>query len=337
MRLDATIIPEGPRVSVHYVAFDSFGVKSMCTRIETPDVQLTIDPGVSLQLATFPLPQERREALLQEYREAVRAAAAKSQVIVISHYHLDHFTLARDPHLYSGKVVFAKALDDLPQQQRATAQRFFQTIDGLPQEVIWADGRRFRFRKTEVGFSQPTWHGPQEAEPGQVLMTEVRRGRERVLVTSDVSGPTDGATTDAICAANARDLVIDGYPTFLLGQGAADIGLVQSIVNLCRILSQRSVKTLVVDHHLCRDYRYPVLLKLVYDKARRLKKRFGTAAELLGRSSAVIEGYQNYGPTKWHRWQPLELTAARKVLEQAVAQKRLDTQWLSGFDRWVAT
>ncbi|MEO0080192.1 MAG: MBL fold metallo-hydrolase [candidate division WOR-3 bacterium] len=336
MRLDATIIPEGPRVTIHYVAFDSFGVKSMCTRVETPDVTVTIDPGVSIQSARFPLPQGHRAALLSEFLEAVSRSCEKSQVVVISHYHLDHFIPARDPRLYSGKVLFAKGLEGLPQKQLTTAQRFFRAIDGLPKEVIWADGRQFRFKKTVIGFSSPVWHGQEAAEPGQVVMTEVSRGREKVLVTSDISGPTEPATTDAICAANARDLVIDGYPTFLLGQSGPDVGLVQSIVNLCRILAQRSVKSLVVDHHLCRDYRYPVLLKLAYDKARQLKKRFGTAAELQGRTSAVIEGYQNYGPTRWHRWQPLELDSARQILEQAVNQKRLKSDWLTAFDRWVA-
>ena len=183
MRLtDTVIIREGPQVSVSYVAFDSFGVKSMCTRIETPELIVTIDPGVSIQTASFPLPEERRQTLLSEYRAAVAASCGRSQAIVITHYHLDHFILERNPAIYRGKVIFAKALEDLPQTQHKTATRLFKTIDGLPEETIWADGRRFKFKKTEIGFSAPIWHGQSEAEPGKVIMVDIKRGKE----TTDV-------------------------------------------------------------------------------------------------------------------------------------------------------
>ncbi|MEO0086240.1 MAG: hypothetical protein ABIK37_06360 [candidate division WOR-3 bacterium] len=335
MRLTDPIIREGPQVTVHHVAFDSFGVMSMCTRIETPELTVTVDPGVSLQSATFPLPEPRRRELLGRYEQAVADSCTRSQAIVVSHYHLDHFTPQRRPELFAGKALFAKKLDGLPQKQLETATRFFKAIDGLPSETVWADNRRFRFGKTELGFSAPVWHGRQEAEPGTVIMTDVKRGRERVLVTSDVIGPTETGTADLICAANCRDLVIDGYASYLIGRFATDIELVKSIVNLCRILAQKSVKTVCLDHHAARDYRYPAFLRLVYDKARQLQKRFGTAAELAGRTSVVLEGYQDYGPTRWHKWQPLDLAACRRTLEQAVAAAALDPAWLTALDRWV--
>uniref|UniRef100_A0A7C4GHZ4 Uncharacterized protein n=1 Tax=candidate division WOR-3 bacterium TaxID=2052148 RepID=A0A7C4GHZ4_UNCW3 len=335
MKLTDPIIREGPQVSLHHVAFDSFGVMSMCTRIETPELVVTIDPGVSLQSAAFPLPEPRRRELLARYEREVAESCARSQAIVVSHYHLDHFALGRRPELYAGKLLFTRNREDLPHKQRAIAERFFKAIDGLPEEIIPADNRRFRFGKTELGFSAPVWHGRQNAEPGTVIMTDVKRGRERVLVTSDVIGPTETATTDLICASGCRDLVIDGYATYLIGRFATDVELVKSIVNLCRILAQRSVRTLCLDHHAARDYRYPALLKLVYAKARQLKKRFGTAAELAGTTSLVLDGYQNYGPTRWHKWQPLDMDACRAALQAAIAEGTLDPVWLADLDRWV--
>jgi hypothetical protein len=106
-------------------------------------------------------------------------------------------------------------------------------------------------------------------------------------------------------------------------------------VNLCRILATPGLATLVVDHHICRDYRYPAFFRLVYAKAQKLKKRFGTAAEVMGRTSKVLEGYQNYGPTRWQKWFPLEAADARKVLERAIAEGKLDKNWLDLFDRFV--
>ena len=97
----------------------------------------------------------------------------------------------------------------------------------------------------------------------------------------------------------------------------------------------KELKTLVVDHHMARDYRYPALFRLAYEKAGKLRKKFGTAAELLGRTSAVVQGYQDYGPTKWHHWAPMEKDPARKVLEWAVSQGKVNPLWLKAFDRWV--
>lgn len=330
MKLTEPVIGGGPRVRVEHIAFDSLGVKSMCTLVRTPDVAITIDPGVSLASPSFPLPETVRRELLQAYLDACRKACAASQAIVVSHYHLDHFSDLRDSTLYGGKVLFLKSLEGLPQTQADRAQHFAKTVEGLPTETVWADGRRFRFKKTEVSFSKPTWHGRHGAEPGTVIMTEVKRGRERVLVTSDVGGPTTTETTELICSSRAQTVILDGYPTYQLGRFALELDLVKSITNVGRILAMPGLKTLVLDHHVARDYRYPALLKLCYSQAKRLKKRFGTAAELAGRTSMVLEGLKNYGPTKWHKWAPLERADARRILE-----KGADPAWLQAFDRWV--
>ncbi len=324
------------KVIITPVAFDSFGVKGMCTRIETPDLSVTIDPGVSLQTEAFPLPEQHRQELLARHQTAVFDSCGRSPLIVITHYHLDHFIFAREPRLYSGKILFLKSLQDLPQKQLETAERFLKTIDGLPKEIIWADGRKFKFKKTTIGFSAPIWHGQAEAEPGKVIMVSVQRGKEIVLVTSDVAGPTDPTAVNTICNINPVAAVIDGYPSFLQNYPQTDNQLLKSIINLCQILALPRLKKLILDHHLARDYRYPALFRLVYQKAHELKKHFGTAAEIIGKKSAVLEGLQDYGTTRWHRWQPIELTDARQRLEKAVAEGALEENWLSAFDRWVA-
>ncbi|MGQ9677791.1 MAG: hypothetical protein ACUVUD_00715 [bacterium] len=330
------IIREGPTVTLYCVAFDSLGVKGMCTRIETPDVTVTIDPGVSAQTAEFPLPEEERKKLLSDYLQLVRESCARSQVLIISHYHLDHFIDARDPEIYSGKILFAKSLDDLPQKQKETAHRFFKIIDGLPKEIIWADGRRFKFKKTEIGFSSPIWHGKADAEPGKVIMTEVKKGKECILISSDVAGPIELEVSEAIYRVNPQVAVIDGYPSFRHGTSAGDTGLLKSIINICRILSLPTLKTLIVDHHSARDYRYPAFYKLIYQKAKKLKKKFGTVAELAGKKSVALYGLENYGTTRWHHWQPIEPETIRTQVEKSITEGKLAAEWLEAFNRWVA-
>jgi len=335
MRLTDPVIREGPQVKVNYVACDSLGSRGMCVCIETPDVTVTVDPGAALEPGHFPLPIERRHSVLEEQEAAIRAACARSQLIVISHYHLDHFFDRRDAGAYGGKTLFVKSPEGMPAKQLDTARSFHKTIDGLPKEVIVADGRRFTFKKTRISFSPAVWHGADGAEPGRVIMTEVSRGREKVLVSSDVGGPLTKETTDLIVGSKAQTVILDGYPTYLLGQFATEFNLSRSIINVCRVLAAPAVRTLVFDHHMARDYRYPAFYKLAYDRAKALRKTFGTAAEVMGRTSVVLEGFQNYGPTRWHKWAPLERDEARRVLERARDEGRVAPDWLGEFDRWV--
>lgn len=336
MRLTEPILGR-PVIEYECLAFDSQGVKGACVRASTADVAVVVDPGASLEGPVFPLPQPEQARLLENRLAVCRAAAADAQALVISHYHLDHFIENRDAELYGGKILFVKDTEGLPPKQAARAESFFRTIDGLPTEVIPCDGRTFRFGRTTIEFSAPVPHGAVGAEPGTVVMTTLNRGREALLISSDVCGPVEEPTAELIIASRARTVVLDGYPTHILqGQGTPMEDLLRSIINACRILHSRQLKTLILDHHPCRDYRYPAFLKLVYDKANQLGKRFGTAAELAGDRSAVLRGYGDYGPTRWKKWQPLDTELGRQLLGRAVAERRLPETVVRDFERWVA-
>lgn len=327
--LPSQIIPAGTNLKIQPLAFDSFGVKGICTLIRTPDISIVIDPGVSPQSDQFPLPQEIREQLLNHYEAAVTAACNDAQIIIISHYHLDHFLDRRSPALYADKIILAKLVDDLPEKQKETAQRFFKMINGLPREIIWADSRRFKFKKTEIGFSPPLWHGKVEAEPGKVIMTEITRGRERIIVSSDVAGPIDDQTTNLIASIQPQVAIIDGYPTFLEPNPNTDLRFIISLINITYLLMLPSLKILILDHHHARDYRYPALFKPIYRLAEKIKKRFGTAAEILGHRSLAVTGLENYGTTRWHRWQPVESDTINTIVQMAISSGKIEPHWVA--------
>ncbi|MEO0009043.1 MAG: MBL fold metallo-hydrolase [candidate division WOR-3 bacterium] len=322
------VIAAGSKLKAELVAFDSFGVKGMCTCIHTPEITVVTDPGVSAQTEQFPLPAEVREKLREQYEYKVKSRCAEAEAIVISHYHLDHFFDLRDPAIYGGKIIFLKSFDDQPAAQQETARRFLKTIDGLPREIVIADGRRFQFGKTEIGFSPPVWHGAAEAEPGKVIMTEVCRGRNRILISSDVAGPVDVETADLIASIKPGVLIIDGYPTMLHSYPATSIPFVISLVNIIYLLLLPSVEVLVLDHHPARDYRYPALLLPLYQIARKMKKQLGTAAEVSGMKSAVLNALENYGTTRWHRWQPLTIEMFARLLDEALNSGNIRPAWL---------
>ena len=92
---------------INYIAYDSLGVKSVCTQICT-DIKILIDPGVSIQTGSYPLTKELREKFRQIYRDRIIKAGVESDIIVITHYHYDHHFEERIPDLYAGKVILLK-------------------------------------------------------------------------------------------------------------------------------------------------------------------------------------------------------------------------------------
>lgn len=108
--------------------FDSMGAKSACVLVESPDLRILIDPGAAIMHPSFPALREEKNRWVEEARRAVKSASRKADVVVISHYHYDHFSPA-DMELYTGKLLFAKNPNEyINDSQRARAERFFGTL-----------------------------------------------------------------------------------------------------------------------------------------------------------------------------------------------------------------
>ena len=115
-------------IEVRPVWFDSLGAKSSCTLVKTPDVNILIDPGVAIMHSSFPASPEDKVRWVGEGREEIRRAAEEADVVVISHYHYDHFT-DFDKALYEGKIIFAKNPNQyINDSQRKRALRFYSNL-----------------------------------------------------------------------------------------------------------------------------------------------------------------------------------------------------------------
>ena len=107
---------------------DSLGAKSFCTLIETPDTRILVDPGVAIMHGSFPAPLEMKVRWVEEGYEALLAAAREAQVVVITHYHYDHFT-DFDEELYRGKLMLAKSPNEyINDSQRRRALHFYANL-----------------------------------------------------------------------------------------------------------------------------------------------------------------------------------------------------------------
>ena len=94
-------------MKIELIAFDSLGVRSMCTFVETKDTSILIDPSASLAPNKFGLPPHPKEIeRLNELWQLIVKKARKAKVLIISHYHYDHYE--PEASFYQGKKVFLK-------------------------------------------------------------------------------------------------------------------------------------------------------------------------------------------------------------------------------------
>lgn len=275
---------------VELIGFDSFGIRSMATFMESLDVTVFVDPAVSIAPIRYGLPPHEVELRrLEEVAAKITLRAYESEVIVITHYHYDHHDLGElvPVDIYRGKVVLIKdPRNDINVSQRIRASRFLKRIEGLPKEIKIADSRTLTYRGTFIAISSPTPHGP-SPKLGYVVQVFIKDSESSVLHTSDVEGPVNDDAL-AFMLNNPADLVIvDGPPTYLSGlrEGVSDPDV--AVLKLTRYLSSSNPRYLVLDHHLLRDLNY---LRF-YESLRPCLKgaRLVTAAEYMGRDPDLLE------------------------------------------------
>lgn len=275
---------------IELVAFDSMGARSMCTYIETDDVQITIDPAVAVGEMRFnlgPHPKERER--MGQLAERITKRAAASDVIVISHYHYDH----HDPgdmvplDVYAGKTVLAKDPKSRINHSQGDfrAPLFLAMIGSKAKSIEAADGKSFRFGGTTIEFSDAVCHGANSAL-GYVVQTMVSVGEERFVHTSDVQGFPRQDQAEFILRNHPQTAVIDGPMVYMLGHACSQEDISASMVNL-RAIAAGGTKSIILDHHFVRDVAFTKYLDRLRGECPGAK--IGTAAEMMGMKDDLFE------------------------------------------------
>lgn len=275
------------------LAFDSFGVRSMATYVETGDVKITVDPGISLAPRRFGLPPHPLElARREECARVVHSHAEASDILIVTHYHYDHHDLGSfiPTSVYTGKRVFVKhPQKNINYSQRVErAPRFFKAIQGLPKTLDYADGLRKVFGRTSLKFSEAVFHGT-DSQLGYVVEVSIGEGKEKLVYTSDVEGPSLPEQVRFILEEKPSFLIVDGPLTHMLGYRYSQACLEASMENLIRTLERTPVKTILLEHHFMRDLNYRKLAFPLYETAQNRNVRVLTAAEFLGRKVEMLE------------------------------------------------
>jgi predicted metallo-beta-lactamase superfamily hydrolase len=285
------------------LAAESLGVRSMCTYVETPDVKVLLDAGVSLCPNRFGLPPHPLEfKAIIEARKKIAEAAEKAEVVTLSHYHFDHHTPSYEDWLcnwtekdetarqiYEGKTVLMKnPRENINYSQRRRGWMFQKTGGKYAKKLEVADGKSFIFRKsTTIKFSEPVFHGPENSALGWVLMATVQYLDERFMFAPDVQGPIAERTLEIIVEEEPQLLMIGGPPIYLSGFKVDEREIQGGLENFRRIVE--TVPLIILDHHILRDENWRERASSVFDAAAEAGCKILTAAEFLGRENAFLE------------------------------------------------
>lgn len=296
------------------MAEESLGVRSMALFVETRDVSILFDPGLSLSPRRFGLPPHPRELeRARELRTRILEYASRAAVVTISHYHRDHFTpwyksayMATDDEtyeaIYGGKLVLAKSPEGVNWSQRRRHYGLKKALEPVA-ALEYADGRTFAFGGTSLAVSPPLPHGPEGSRTGFVIAFLVAEGDERLLYMPDVQGPANEAALQFALSAKPTIAVVGGPPLYLqrnYPMEAVELG----VRNLVRLIESPGLDTLVIAHHSLRDLDWRGGLAEVFKRASERGVRASTYAELLGAREELLEAmrrrlYEIEPPDSW--------------------------------------
>ncbi|MEM2103019.1 MAG: hypothetical protein QXM22_05855 [Candidatus Bathyarchaeia archaeon] len=319
------------KIRILPLAAESLGTRSMCTFVETRDVRILLDAGVSLAPLRFGLPPHPREyAAIVESRGRIAEKASKADVVTISHYHFDHHTPSFTDwacnwtseeiaqKIYENKLVLLKnPKTNINTSQRRRGWVFARTGGKFAKKLEIADGKTFKFGDTLVRFSAPVFHGSEDSNLGWVLATTIELENERVMFAPDVQGPMYDVTLKTILVEKPQLLIVGGPPLYLGGFRVPEQQIGKGLQNLVRLA--RTVPLIILEHHFLRTEDWREQAKIVFDAAQKSGHRLMTAAEFLGKKDDLLEAkrkklYEVEPPGRgFLKWSKLQFAARMLV------------------------
>ena len=290
------------RIKVSPLAAESFGVRSMCTMVETPDAMVLLDAGISLAPYRFSLPPHPIEfQTIANLRRTIAKAADKAQVTTISHYHFDHHTPSfedwvgnwTEPNetarqIYQNKITLIKnPTENINASQRHRAWMFQKTGGKHAKILEAADARTFTYGSTSLRFSEAVAHGSDNSVQGWVIMVVIKHEEERFMFAPDVQGPISSLTLRLILDMQPTVIMLGGPPLYLGGFRVNIAQLEQGLKNLEQIVE--AVPLVILEHHALRDELWKSKMAEVFQKASQSGHSIVTAAEYAGRENLFLE------------------------------------------------
>jgi len=273
------------------LSFDSMGVRSMCTLIEAGDARIIIDPGAALAPRRYGLrPHPIEEEHLRVHKRMIMEEAEASDLIVVTHYHYDHFPRPREnvSWLRGVRILIKDPERMINASQKRRARLFLDELRQVEARTEVADSRELRIGRCRIVFSNPVEHGG-DSSLGFVLEVLVEEAGERVVYSSDVEGFVSEDQVEFVLRNRPDVLVCDGPMTYMLGTRFSEADLERSLRNIGRIIAGGFLRDLIIDHHLLRDLDWRSRIEPLSCLAEEHGVRIWTAASYMGLEERLLE------------------------------------------------
>lgn len=266
------------------VAFDSMGVRSMCTFVNTPKLNILIDPGLALAKKRLGFPPSNIEfRTFNVFKDKIVNFAKRSDIILVTHYHYSHYIASHDESfddIYSNKIVLCKNRKrKLNFTQRNRGKDFEINVKSICKEYHSIDNKTFNFDNVTIECSPPLWHGSEKTSLGYIVIPTIKHKKEKLLFGSDITGPVNNENTDYIIKQNPDTLILSSIPTYLLGYSIPESFLDMSIKFMKKIIAETNTKTIIYDHYHVRDINYKRKMRPLKAFAKNNDVKLLTAAE----------------------------------------------------------
>ncbi|RMF31070.1 MAG: hypothetical protein D6752_02925 [Candidatus Nitrosothermus koennekii] len=292
------------------LASESLGVRSLSVFIETKDIKILLDAGVSLAIRYRLLPHTLEYQALKEARRRIKEYAKKADIITISHYHFDHYTQTYDSiepkftwssieeagEIYADKQILAKDISkNINYSQKKRGYVFNKRIKRFTDKLAFIDDKILEFGSTRITVSKPLPHGEDNTPLGYVLAYTIDDGNTRLLYASDTQ-LLSKKSIDYIIDKKPDIVITSAVPTYLrIDEKIKEEGL-RNLEMLARNTK------LIVDHHIMREKN-----SLDYIKPLR-RYDVKTFAEYLGLKNNLLEAnrvelYKKFPPSNhFQQW-----------------------------------
>jgi len=294
----------------------------MATYVETPDIKIMLDPSASLSRRFWLLPHPLEYARLKESLDRILEFVEKAELLVISHYHYDHFVpgftnytfnfsseqLARN--IVHNKIIYAKDnKNNINYSQRKRGYHFEKITRSEAKEIHWADGKEITINSTRITFSTPVPHGKAGTPLGFVIMTLIEYEGRKFAFCPDVQGPIENSTADIILRWKPDIAYIGGPPVYLTNKVSKE-ELENARNNMIRIV--QNIPIVIFDHHLIRIETWKEWASEVFNAAAKKEHKVLCASEAGEKEYSPLESrrkqlYQDFPPSKeFIKWTKLE-------------------------------
>jgi len=299
-------------LEIQPIAFDSLGVRSMCTKVITKDVSILIDPSVSLAPIRFGYPPHPIELKrMDEIWEEILKLSEETDIMILTHYHFDHFSW-EEPSQFKDKILLIKhPTEKINFSQKNRAKYFLEQIKNLPKKIEYCDGKEFEFGKTKIKFSQPVFHGS-NPKLGYVTEVLIEDPEYKFIHTSDVEGPSQEDQTNFIIKNKPNLVFLDGPLSYMIYRFGTE-NLEKSIRNMIRIIEECLLENLIIDHHFLRDIKWREKISKVFEVAEKRNVKVQCAAEFVGKPVEMLEARRK---ELYKKYPEIKYTSRKKIAEE---------------------